>query len=192
MLKHIQIRKAKQEDAKALAGLLFLAMEDIIYHFIGVEKEEEAIRFLHHFTQRKNNQYSFENCYVAEVEEEIVAAINIYDGAKLKGLRFPIENYIDQHYKSNYILENETEAGEYYIDSIAVRADLRGSGVGTKLLKHTINIYSSKNRQTIGLLVECTNPDAKRLYLKLGFIVVGTKILAGKKLEHLMREEVKT
>lgn len=82
-------------------------------------------------------------------------------------------------------MEDETESGEFYIDCIGVNSDQQGKGIGSKALNFLIDEYVVKNHQTLGLLVDEDNPNAKRLYLKLGFKVVGRKSLAGKKMEHL-------
>lgn len=182
------IRKATVKDSEALSQLLFIAMEDILYHFIGIKNDKEAKGFLKHFTQRKNNQYSFENCFVAENGVEIIGAINIYDGGKLKILRTPIEKYINTQFKSNYIPEAETQEGEWYIDSFAVSPDHRGKGVGTIMLEHAIDFYAFENSPPLGLLVDYENRDAKKMYLKMGFKYVNSKTLAGKLMEHLQLE----
>jgi hypothetical protein len=49
----------------------------------------------------------------------------------------------------------------------------------------------SKQHQTLGLLVEEGNLNAKRLYLKLGFQSAGKKVVFGKHMEHLQIKELK-
>jgi ribosomal protein S18 acetylase RimI-like enzyme len=179
------IRKATRADSKSIAGHLFLAMEDILYKFIGEENEEKAMNLLLFFVEGKGNQYSFENCLIAEENKEVVGSINIYDGGKLDDLRSPVVHYIKSHFNPDFNPESETEAGEFYIDSFGVNKDQQGKGVGTQLLQYVIDEYVIKNNQTLGLLVDEDNPLAKKLYLKLGFEVVGKKTLASKTLEHL-------
>ena len=52
-------------------------------------------------------------------------------------------------------------------------------------MKFTIEKYIKNDQRTIGLLVDKGNPNAEKLYLKLGFEFVGRKALAGKKMKHL-------
>lgn len=160
-------------------------MEDILYKFIGEENEEKAMNLLLFFVEGKGNQYSFENCLIAEENGEVIGSINIYDGAELDNLRVPVVEYIRSHFNLDFNPESETEAGEFYIDSFGVNRSQQGNGVGTKLLQYVIDEYVMKNNQTLGLLVDEDNPLAKKLYLKLGFEVVGKKTLASKKMEHL-------
>lgn len=179
------IRNATQSDSGYIADYIMEAMEDIVYEFIGKNDQKLAKDFLLHFAKRENNQYSYQNCVVAQEGDEIIGAINVYDGAMLGELRAPIAQYIKTQHHKEFNPEDETQSGEYYIDSFGVKSDLQGKGIGTKLLQHVIDEYVNKNHQTLGLLVDEDKPLAKRLYLKLGFKPVGKKILAGKKMDHL-------
>ena len=179
------IRKATKDDSTAISEHLFLAIEDFLYEFMGIEDTEKAKEFILHFVEKENNQYSFQNCLVAESENEILGSINIYDGAKLDSLSHPIIQYIKAHFNEDFDPERETQKGEYYIDSFGVSPNYQGKGVGTRMLQHAIKVYTVENKQTLGLLVDEENPKAEKLYRKLGFEFVGRKVLVGKKVKHL-------
>lgn len=179
------IRKATIKDAESIAPLLLSAMEDIVYQFINEKNYTKAKAFLLHFIQQENNQYSYQNCFVAIEENQIIGAVNIYDGAKLHELRKPIIKYIQTQFNAKINIEAETQSGEFYIDSLGVNSSFQGKGIGSKMLLFLINKYVNQNQQTLGLLVEKENPKAKKLYLNLGFKVIGNKTLVGKTLEHL-------
>jgi ribosomal protein S18 acetylase RimI-like enzyme len=55
------------------------------------------------------------------------------------------------------------------IDSIAVDGGMRGKGVGSSLIEHFFNYAKSNNYKKIYLEVVDTNPEAKKLYCRLGF-----------------------
>lgn len=179
------IRKAKREESKIIASYIFLAMEEIAYQFIGENSAEKALQFLHSLIEETNNQYSYENCWLVEFENEIIAAALVYDGSKLHELREPVARQIQAMFNRPFNPEDETQAGEYYIDCVGVNPNQQGKGIGSKIFQFLIDEYVYKRNETLGLLVDCNNPNAKRLYLKLGFEVVGEKTLVGKKLEHL-------
>jgi len=181
----MQIRKATVSDAHPLALCHLLAMEDIVYKFIGYRDPEKALDFMLHFTRMKMNQYSFENCWVCSIEDKVVAAVNVYDGLALNQLRKPVLEYLAKHYGRDFIPEDETQAGEYYIDTLGVLPEYRKKGIGSGLLQFLISAYVEKQGKTLGLLVDCENRTAKQLYLKLGFKFIEHKILMGKKMEHL-------
>lgn len=179
------IRQARAADAEAIATYLMLAMEDILFEFIGQTDSERAKAFLLHFVQQEDNQYAYQNCLVAELDQQVVAALNIYDGAQLLRLRSPIAHYIKTKFSINFNPENETQAGEYYIDSFGVSTAHQGKGIGAKMLQHVIGYYVHQQGQTVGLLVDHDNIKAERLYTKLGFKPVGHKLLVGKTMKHL-------
>lgn len=181
----IIIRKAEVKDTKMIAAHLILAMRDIIYQFIGENSTRKASQFLEPLIRKKATQYSYENCWVMESKEGIVAVANVYNGARLLELRLPVADMIKSVYNRPFNPEDETQAGEFYIDCLGVGPDWQGKGLGTKMLRFLIEKYVHERKEILGLLVDKENPNAKRLYLKLGFEIVGEKVLVGKKMEHL-------
>jgi ribosomal protein S18 acetylase RimI-like enzyme len=179
------IRKAQKEDTPYIAECLFLAMEEIAYALCGKKDAHEAKTFLSYFVEQENNQYSYQNCWVALSDNRIAGMACVYDGGKLAPLRAPVLHYIQTHQHRDFSIEDETQSGEFYIDCIGVAPQYQGQGIGSRILSFLIEEYVIRHKQTLGLLVSETNPKAKSLYLKLGFNYVGTKILAGKNMEHL-------
>lgn len=143
------------------------------------------------FVKTENNQYSYNNCLVAEFKGEVIAAINIYDGADLIKLRQPVLDYIRTNFNPAFDPENETREVEIYIDSLGVLPDWQGKGIASQLLRYLIDQYVERNGKTLGLIVEAGNEHAKALYLKLGFTYAGKKTLAGKQLEHLQMSGIR-
>lgn len=179
------IRKARKNDYKAVAQYLFYAMEDIVFKFLNNDNPETAVSFLEYFVQQENNQYSYENCYVIELENKVIGTANIYDGSELTTLRNPIESYIKTKFNPDFQPEDETQKGEIYLDTLGISPEFRGQGLGSKFLIFLIDEICQKQNKNFGLLVDKENPKAKKLYLSLGFEVVGKKTLMGKPMEHL-------
>ena len=179
------VRKAKREDAKVIATYMMLAMKEIVYQFIGEDSSKRATQVLESLINKKANQYSYENCWVVESKEGIIAVANIYDGAKLQELRIPVAEAIKSMFNRDFSPEDETQAGEFYIDCVGVHPNYQGKGVGSKIIEYLIDEYVHKRNKTLGLLVDKDNPNAKRLYLKLGFEIIGEKMLMGKRMDHL-------
>lgn len=178
------IRKATIEDAIPIADAIFLAMEAILYQFIGKKDSATAKALLLELVKMPDNQYSYEHCYVAVLDEQVAGAVLIYDGSRLVALREPVKKLIESRFGGVFNPEDETAAGEFYIDSLGVFPSMQGKQVGSQILQYLITEYTSKG-QVLGLLVDKENPGAKKLYLRLGFRVVGEKELAGKNMEHL-------
>ncbi|SMG42503.1 GNAT family N-acetyltransferase [Sphingobacterium psychroaquaticum] len=181
----ITCRPAKASDAKAIAPIMLLAMEDIIYYFIDNFDKEEATSLLTHFASLPNNQYSYQHIIVAEEEGQILGQLCLYPGGQLEALRKPIFDYIKEKYNRVLPLENETQEGEIYIDTIAVLPEAQGKGIGKKLLQYAIETFVEQQGETLGLLVDKENPSAKKLYLNMGFAVIKQVDIFGKEMDHL-------
>lgn len=72
------------------------------------------------------------------------------------------------------LLQRKRDALELLMDGISVSAAARGGGIGTKLLNELKDYALSENYHSIRLDVIDTNPAAKRLYERLGFIATKT------------------
>lgn len=179
------IRKAVPADAACIAEYLFKAMEEITCNFAGRDKIAEIKMLLTQLAGQPANQYSYEFTWVAEEDGRIVGSATIYNGARLHELREPVAKLVEAIFHKEFLPGDETGPGEWYLDCIGVSSAMQGRGVGSGLLDFLIENYVKGQKQTIGLLVDKTNPDAKRLYLRKGFKIVGEKLFAGKLMEHL-------
>ena len=61
------------------------------------------------------------------------------------------------------------------MDWICVAPEARGKGVGAALLKEAERVARERGFGTVSLSVVDTNPRAKTLYERLGFVVTATK-----------------
>lgn len=182
---NLQIRKAMPADSSEIATILLLAMEEIVYEFLGVRDKQAAFHFMEQMVSTENNQYSWQNAHVMHAEDKIAGAVIVYDGARLHELRKPVAEYIRAHTSLPFAPEDETQAGEFYLDSIGVHPEWQGKGIGGTLLQYLISEYVEKQGLKLGLLVEKANPAARRLYEKVGFRKTGEKTLVGKTMDHL-------
>jgi ribosomal protein S18 acetylase RimI-like enzyme len=146
------IRKATSADSSAIASCLLIAMEDIIYKFIGEQNSQQAKAFMEFFVEKEDNQYSYTNCWVAEDGGRVVGAINIYDGALLVQLRQPVLDHLKDKFQRVLDLEDETQPGEFYLDTIGVHPDQQGKGIGTRLLQYVVDDLVVKRNKMLVLL----------------------------------------
>ena len=65
--------------------------------------------------------------------------------------------------------EDETQEGEFYIDSLAVLPEFRRRGIAQELMKAQIKRGSEMGLPIATLLVDPENPNAQKLYYNLGF-----------------------
>ncbi|TKC06615.1 GNAT family N-acetyltransferase [Pedobacter polaris] len=179
------VRKATVHDADAIVELIMLAMGDLPYKFVATKDKVIATALLKRFVTQTGNQYSLSNIFVDEQDQKVVGAINAYDGGEIERLRKPFFDYICKNFhKGGFEMELESESGEFYIDTVAVDPRHQGKGIGKNLILEIINYAKDLGFKKVGLLV--SNPDAKRLYEKIGFTKVGSRNLLGNTHEHLV------
>ena len=75
------------------------------------------------------------------------------------------------------LLERDLEDDVLLMDGIAVSQAARGQGIGTKLLNAIFAEAERREKKRIRLDVIDTNPRARALYERLGFIKIGTEHL---------------
>lgn len=63
--------------------------------------------------------------------------------------------------------------GELLIDSLSVDAAARGQGVGSRLIEAAFGFARQQGYASVGLDVVDTNPRARALYERVGFVVTG-------------------
>jgi ribosomal protein S18 acetylase RimI-like enzyme len=59
------------------------------------------------------------------------------------------------------------------INGISVKPELRGKGIGKKILEYGIDFLKSKKIKRILLMVKQSNTEAKKLYAEIGFKFMG-------------------
>ena len=140
---------------------------------------------------REESQYSYRNALVGEVDGVAAGAVVGYDGALLQRLRKPLLDMIAERIGNVPFIEDETSAGEFYVDSLAVLPQFRGRGVGRSLLSAMRDNAFAAGFSHVGLLVDFENPSAEALYNSLGFKRVNATTFLGHNMWHLQvkREE---
>lgn len=178
------IRQATEKDAEAVARLMLQAMEKVVFHLIGKQNRQQATQFLQTLFVQRGNQYSFENTLVYEQGTRVVGSLVWYSGAQAARLVKPVLELCQSHYHHFPSIEAETQAGEYYIDTLSVDKNFQNKGIGSELLGYLIQ--NLPKGTILGLLVDNQNLPAQRLYLRLGFTRSGEKTLANQVYQHFV------
>jgi ribosomal protein S18 acetylase RimI-like enzyme len=179
----LNIRKANINDAPLIAKVVAMAIGEEgakYYCGDGYQSVLEEIACL------ENSQYSYKNTIIAEVNGIPAGAAVAYDGADLYKLREITLKYIFDNTGKIHDIEDETDASEVYLDSIAVLPKYRGLGIGKRLLLTLKEIALNEYNKNLGLLVDFENPDAERLYKSVGFERMNVKDFLGHKMWHLI------
>ena len=178
----IKIRPAFQKDTPTIAQAVAMAMgEESAALLCGAD----YLKVLEAVAASEGTQYSYENALIAEVYGEAAGAIVGYNGALLEPLRAGTVSVVSKFYPEIQLPDDETQAGEFYIDSLGVMPQFRGKGIGKRLLVAMIGKGLALGYGKVGLIVDFENPDAASLYSQCGFLPVGEKSFYGHKMHHM-------
>lgn len=145
---------------------------------------QEKLNFFAQVCTREDILYSYRNALLAFDGDRPVGLCLCYDGdgyheRRLRTFALMSQSDKDTAYNAdedeemqNMDLENaedETQAGEYYIDSLAVLPEYRGRGIARRLMQEQIRHAAELGLPIATLLVDPDNPSALKLYESLGF-----------------------
>lgn len=184
--KKINIREARKGDATTIAHAVAMAIgdEQSLQQYCG----EDYLSVLTAVAASSNTQYSWRRALILEYEGLPAGAVVAYDGADLEKLRKTTLDIIQKRTGKRPNIADETQAGEYYLDSIAILPPFRGKGFGKALLHAFCEKIFEQGYSRIGLIVDKENPQADRLYRSQGFEPVGERYFFGHAMWHLQKQ----
>lgn len=184
------ITQARREHADAIAQLVMTAMSDECCLNLAGEGHtlHDFYVLISRLAAAEVSQYSYHNAIVAlDADGKVCGSVVSYDGGRLHELRDAfIKGAAELLGRDFTDMDDETSVGEWYIDSLAVRADQRGKGIAHKLLNAAID-RATEAELPAALLVDKGNPAAERLYRSLGFEYADDAVWGGHAMRHLVR-----
>lgn len=188
----IKIRAARKEDAPIIAKVVMMALHDDGCQKLagGSERLPLLEDLFTHLCESDNSQYSYLNSLIAEDDNgEYAGAIVAYDGVRMHDLRHAFVDAANSMMGYNLReeeMDNETDASEIYLDSVAVFAPFRGQGLASRLIDAAIERHKPSGKP-FGLLCDPDNINAYNLYSRLGFVDLGMRKFAGIPMRHMQK-----
>lgn len=172
--------------ARGIATALHIGEDDAAISFDSPDEFMLWQRIFTELAARDDTQYSYLNTLKAvDNEGNILGIIIGYDGADLYELRQQFIDAVKFHTGIDMTgMADETTPDEFYLDSLAVWPQFRGNGIGRALLKAAVERARSIGKPA-GLLVDKSNPRARRLYESVGFKNAGDRPFVDKMMDHM-------
>ena len=172
----IEVREATKNLAAEIACLIMTAMtDDCCLYFCGEGYGLEDFRkMMTILVECEDSQYSYRNTLVAMDADKVVGISVSYDGERL---------HVGKDHSG---MDDETQAGELYLDSLAVLPEYRRQGIARKLLLATKERANLLGLPRVGLLVDKDNPVGEALYTSVGFQYVNDNQWGGHPMKHLI------
>jgi ribosomal protein S18 acetylase RimI-like enzyme len=176
---NIRIREAQPSDAPNIGRLLILSAQTFLPALFGPQIDhavEEMARGL-------GTLFSYEHAWIAEEGGRVHGMLLGYTGA-LKAAQDPRTGLallgalrVGLIRRLPALLRTQSAIGvmgkdEFYISNVAVYPAHRGKGIGSLLIERARAEARKAHATRLILDVETDNPDAQRLYERLGFRVV--------------------
>ena len=165
----IEIREATKSQSAEIARLIMTAMtDDCCLYFCGEGYGLDAfLKMMTMLVEREDSQYSYRNTLVAMDGHMVVGIAVSYDGGRLHELRQAFIEAAKEHLgKDHSGMDDETQAGELYLDSLAVLPDYRRQGIAKELLSRVVDEARKRGCGT----VQITASDmGVLLYTNFGF-----------------------
>ncbi len=176
---NIVLRAARPEprDAQAYATYLNTAADGFFARVFGGDWR----RIIAQVCMVPGHELSLDNVVIAEADGRIVGSCAGGEDAPIPtgllaralGWRVPRAALIWIAGFPTTAWLTRRESGDWYLQSIAVDADMRGAGVGTALFADAVARARAAGARRMVLDVRVGNDGAKRLYEHLGMVVIG-------------------
>ena len=163
----ILFRDAQQTDAREIAGLFRVAaggVADVVWDGLREGKEDAVDTGARRFA-RDGVAFSYRNCTLVESRDRVIGMLLAYPMRAEPGTGPDEVPPVLRPYA-----ELEADA-TYYIAGIAVDPDLRGRGIGTKLLRVAELRAMTRGLDAMSLIAFEENYGSIRLYERLGYRV---------------------
>lgn len=180
-LEGVIFRPAEKGESRAIARLYSMSSDGVAdYVWTTLAGEGEDILDIGEKRySREDTLFSYNNCVIAEAGGEVAGMIAAFP------IPEPEEN--TPHSEPDPVLAPYSKLEQYnsyYIAGMAVHAEHRGKGIGTKFLEITVEKALRLELPQLSLIVFEQNEGAKRLYERHGFYEIAREAVVPHELIH--------
>lgn len=164
----LSLRPATKADASEMVALIDCAGYGMpLWVWTGMRKDEPSVLEVgRQRAMREEGGFSYRNAHILEEKDTVLGMVI---GYRLVGPYDPGDiASVPQAFRP--LVEFEALVpGSWYVNVVAVHAEYRGRGFGSRLLEHAGEIARRGGSSTMSIIFESRNRGAYRLYQKLGY-----------------------
>ena len=185
----IEVRTAKPDDQGSIAELMYSSGSEL-YDFIYGKR---VLDYLRHEFSSGYGFAGYSNVTVAVLDGKVVGTGCFYGSETYKKLLngsmlntkqfYGTIGSIPVFYRSRHLgsVVKKPKPGELYLSNFGVEPNLRGNGIGTKIIQHRLQQARQEGYSLFGLDVSKQNLKGQALYTRLGLRVTKEKIFSKQK-----------
>jgi ribosomal protein S18 acetylase RimI-like enzyme len=173
--------EVNENQKKQVSKLLFDAFREKFTYIWHMNKSEEhTLEFLYH-------NLNYNSCLYAIYEDNVVGVLGMDNFKGVKLLQFSLKSQIESYgilgglfrqciqVVERIFFSSKVDSKQSRVYPIAVSEKTRGMGIGKALLIKFEEYLKERGILSIALEVIDTNPRAKKLYEKMGYVVIDKK-----------------
>ena len=176
----VQLRNATLDDAPFIARVVLAGIDMLDLDATLPDEQRGIYEHLIEICRMDDTLYSYCNTRIAEADSNWVGALVAYDGARYARMREKTFGLVKQ--TSGMDLSRnamETGPGEFYLDSMAIFPEYRGTGIGRMLMRDRVDFALNKGFSKVTLLVDKDKPHLQKYYESEGFAFIGEMFVFG-------------
>ncbi len=183
----IRLRAATRADVAAAGFLLSEAAGPLADPIMGLGTPGAAAAYLGSLFSASGTPWSYSTTAVAELGNRVVGLVGHLAGRHAYGYGLSLATALLRAYGplgslrlgwravSIPEVRPDSHSDDYHVANLAVHPELRGRGIGARLLDHAHSAGRSAGASACGLEVLIENVDAQRLYARHGYREVARK-----------------
>ena len=183
----VEYRACHKEDVNIAVPLMYSAGPEAYRYVFSVEHEEQALDFLRYAFVQGQGEFGFSDHILALDNNEIVGLVGRRSSDNNLSYMFAAMKQIFGFYglvKGMKVIVRglrfeaivaPPSKGIVCLHNLGVSEEVQGKGYGQQIIKHFISLEKANKTVKVCLDVAETNPRAKALYLRLGFVVKNNK-----------------
>lgn len=188
----LSFRKATAKDTLACIDLVYSSGPEILEYMFS-KGAKTAKDYIAYEFEQGSGFIGHQIHTVVEYNSKIVGSGAFYDRKQLLKLYLESLSNLVRFYgvtQSVYVLKDALHSSSIiekpppntiYICNLGVKAESRGLGVGSALIKYETEKARNQGYKHMSLDVATNNPNAEKLYRRLGFELVKEKVFKGRK-----------
>ncbi|KRN27655.1 acetyltransferase, GNAT family [Lactobacillus selangorensis] len=187
----MEIRAAKKADVDEVLPLIKIVFDEMEMPIFEKIPDQDLYHVLSEAYATEDYRYSYRHTTVAVEDGHVVGIAVGYpevEEATIDDAIAPFLPEIGLSKDLKFFTDKEARPGEWYLDTLAVAENKQGHGIGTALLKYLPEHLRQQGEQVISLSVDFENPQAEKLYKRMGFVEDGELMIGNHRYKHLIEK----